>query len=291
MRSRAILGGVVVVAAIVAGCSSTASTPGSWGDDGGAGDDASSGGGSGSSSSTSSGGAGSGSGGGSGSSGGGGSGGSNGSSGGGSSGASSGAGSGGGSGGSSGGSSGSGSSGGPITCPGPGTYTKNGGSCGTERWNIKTGTDSQAAGLSLVPQPTTIAALVALPAAGGGSSRESPTETTLWQLTDVTLQMIKLETDSDYHHVVSDGTHTMIVEVPYPSCTAGSPWACFMTRARSEDDAKFSVSSSPQYPAQTVTIRGFGFFDYLHGQTGVAPNGIELHPVLQICFGKGCTPT
>ena len=29
-----------------------------------------------------------------------------------------------------------------------------------------------------------------------------------------------------------------------------------------------------------ATIRRIGFFDYLHAQTGVAPNGIELHPVL-----------
>ena len=27
-------------------------------------------------------------------------------------------------------------------------------------------------------------------------------------------------------------------------------------------------------------VRGVGFFDTLHGQRGVAPNGIELHPVL-----------
>jgi hypothetical protein len=26
--------------------------------------------------------------------------------------------------------------------------------------------------------------------------------------------------------------------------------------------------------------RGVAFFDFLHGQTGVAPNGIELHPIL-----------
>ena len=32
----------------------------------------------------------------------------------------------------------------------------------------------------------------------------------------------------------------------------------------------------------TVTVTGVGFFDVLHGQTGVAPNGIELHPVLAI---------
>jgi hypothetical protein len=30
-----------------------------------------------------------------------------------------------------------------------------------------------------------------------------------------------------------------------------------------------------------ATILGVGFFDFLHGQTGVAPNGIELHPVLR----------
>ena len=31
---------------------------------------------------------------------------------------------------------------------------------------------------------------------------------------------------------------------------------------------------------RNVTITGIGFWDLIHGQTGVAPNGIELHPVL-----------
>ena len=145
--------------------------------------------------------------------------------------------------------------------------------------------------MSLVPQSTTIAQLVAIPAAGGGTSRSAPVEKTLWELRDVTLSMIKLETDSDYHIVVSDGAHTMIVEVPYPSCANGSAWGCFISRARSEIDAQFNVTSSPQYPALTVTVRGMGFFDFSHGQTGVAPNAIELHAVLEICFGKGCTPS
>ena len=30
----------------------------------------------------------------------------------------------------------------------------------------------------------------------------------------------------------------------------------------------------------TATISGVGFFDFDHGQRGVAPNAIELHPVL-----------
>ncbi len=185
----------------------------------------------------------------------------------------------------------SGGGGGPITCPGPGNYKHNGSACGSERWEIKTGTDPYTGQVSLVPKSNTIAALIALPAAGGGTLRSSPIETTLWELKDVTLSMIKLETDSDYHMVISDGPHTMIAEIAYPNCATGSPWSCFLSRARAEVDARLNVTSSPQYPALTVTLRGVGFFDASHGQTGVAPNAVELHPVLQICFGQGCTPS
>ena len=178
----------------------------------------------------------------------------------------------------------------PMTCPGPGTPKKNGGSCGTERWDIKTGSDSQASGVSLVPQPNTIAALVALQAAGGGTTREHPTENTVWELRNVTLTELKAETDSDYHMVLSDGSKTLIAEIPYMTCATSSAWVCFMSRARSELDAKYSVTTTPLYPAATMTVRGVGFFDFIHGQNGVAANGIELHPVLELCFGKDCTP-
>ena len=33
-----------------------------------------------------------------------------------------------------------------------------------------------------------------------------------------------------------------------------------------------------------VHVTGIGFFDFLHRQDGVAPNGVELHPVLSISF-------
>lgn len=33
-------------------------------------------------------------------------------------------------------------------------------------------------------------------------------------------------------------------------------------------------------------MTGVGFFDVIHGQTGVAPNGIELHPV--VSFSGSC---
>jgi len=35
-----------------------------------------------------------------------------------------------------------------------------------------------------------------------------------------------------------------------------------------------------------AVVTGVAFFDFLHGQTGVAPNGIELHPILGFrCLG------
>jgi hypothetical protein len=33
-----------------------------------------------------------------------------------------------------------------------------------------------------------------------------------------------------------------------------------------------------------VTVTGEAFFDTLHGQEGVAPNAIELHPIFVIMF-------
>jgi hypothetical protein len=34
-------------------------------------------------------------------------------------------------------------------------------------------------------------------------------------------------------------------------------------------------------------VTGVGFFDFMHGQTGVAPNGIELHAVMDLQFAGG----
>ncbi len=42
-------------------------------------------------------------------------------------------------------------------------------------------------------------------------------------------------------------------------------------------------------PWVRATVTGVGFFDFYHGQRGVAPNDIELHPV--IGFAGRCKPT
>ena len=63
-----------------------------------------------------------------------------------------------------------------------------------------------------------------------------------------------------------------------------SPFASAIAHARAEFDDQFTATTSFQTTNVPVRLAGVGMFDFLHGQTGVAPNGIELHPVLEITF-------
>ena len=165
------------------------------------------------------------------------------------------------------------------------------GSCGVERWSVKTGTDADAGKITLqLTTPTTIAALSAIPAPPSlpPNNRIQPTETTVYQV-HATLWEYKLEADSDYHLVLRDASgHTMIAEIPDPACVGSSSrLLTSIQKARNEFDAKYTPTGSFQIANVPVTVTGVGFFDFLHGQTGVAPNGIELHAVLDVQFGSG----
>ena len=165
------------------------------------------------------------------------------------------------------------------------------GSCGVERWSVKTGTDADRSLINLQSTTsTTIAALTALsaPSTLPSDNRVQPTETTVFRLS-ATLTEFKMEADSDYHLVLADTSgHTMIAEIPDPACVGStSPLASSISKARGEFDAKYNITTSFTTVNVPVTVTGVGFFDFLHGQTGVAPNGIELHAVLDIQFGSG----
>jgi hypothetical protein len=169
------------------------------------------------------------------------------------------------------------------------------GYCGVERWSVKTGTDADAGLINLQSTTqTTIASLISLPAPTNlpANNRIQPTETTIFQL-QATLTEYKLESDSDYHLILSDSTgNTMIAEIPSPACVGSSSVLLSgIQNARSEFDAQYTPTSSFQTANVAVTVTGIGFFDFLHGQSGVAPNGIELHAVLDIQFDSSGTPT
>jgi hypothetical protein len=167
------------------------------------------------------------------------------------------------------------------------TYTWPPAACGVERWHVKTGTDPQAVALSLTPVPATVTTLAAMPAPAvlPSDARIPPAETTVYQV-PATLTGVKLEADSDYHLILSAAGHTMIAEIPDPACVgSSSPLLPGIELARTEMDARYRPGAQWLHPGVPVIVTGAGFFDSLHGQTGVAPNGIELHPVLSITFG------
>lgn len=166
----------------------------------------------------------------------------------------------------------------------PDSQTVNG--CGVERWPIKTMSDPGAASVNLTAHATTIAALRArtAPAATLGATRIAPVEKTTYRV-HARLVEFKIEADSDVHLVVADPSTggTMIVEFPSPSCLAAPPAGIKqkITAARSALIQACGQPSTSHFThiIGTATITGVGFWDFKHGQTGVAPNAIELHPV------------
>src|SRR5438270_9939721 len=121
------------------------------------------------------------------------------------------------------------------------------GSCGVERWSVKTGTDADAGLINLQSTTqTTIASLIALPSptTQPANNRIQPTETTVFQV-QATLTEYKLESDSDYHLILSDGSgDTMISEIPSPTCVGSSSVLLpGIQNARSEFDARYTATS------------------------------------------------
>jgi len=85
----------------------------------------------------------------------------------------------------------------------------------------------------------------------------------------------------------------MIAEFPNSGCVrdAGATSRRKMATAR----AALLRSCGPARTARfrllsgTATITGVAFFDVIHGQRGVAPNAIELHPVLSFKAMTRCS--
>lgn len=97
---------------------------------------------------------------------------------------------------------------------------------------------------------------------------------------DAAIVGYKLETDGDFHVVLSDGVRTMVVEIPDPQCgynydtnVARMQFLALVPKAPTKAYRKL------QAPLP-VTVVGVPFWDKPHGQLGGAPNGFELHPVL-----------
>jgi hypothetical protein len=165
--------------------------------------------------------------------------------------------------------------------------------CGVERWGVKTGTDAGARSINqktLVPSNIFHLRTLPAPSSPPVSSRVRPVETTVYSVSAILLRY-KYEADSDVHLVIADtGGRTMIAEMPAPQCVGtSSPFLPSIKYVRSKFTSQFHPSDAWHRVNTPVQIAGVGFFDFRHGQSGVAPNAIELHPVLRFGVGSGST--
>jgi hypothetical protein len=160
--------------------------------------------------------------------------------------------------------------------------------CGRERWAVKTLSDSDRTRVVMQPVPTTIEALVALarPLAHPAFRRVAPVETTVYQV-QAQITWLTTEADNDYHLVLAspeDTTITMIAEVPDPQCAGACASGLASTYAALRQELVKQLNSPHSVARPLVRVTGVGFFDFIHGQRGVAKNGVELHPVIKIEF-------
>lgn len=151
--------------------------------------------------------------------------------------------------------------------------------CGVERWPVKVMADSDVVRIDTLPVATSVTVLgdIARPTTRfPANHRVYSNELEVWRLRARVRQII-IESDHDWHLVLEDtedSARTMIGEIPDSTCAEGSRYAARFAEARRQ------LRAIPR--GAIIEFTGVGFFDFLHGQRGVAPNGFELHPILSI---------
>jgi hypothetical protein len=140
--------------------------------------------------------------------------------------------------------------------------------CGVERWAVKTLQDRPRL---LRAQATTVAHLVSIPRPASVPATRLSSERLIYSVI-ASATLLREEADQDLHVVLRSGSRQMIAEAPNaPFCTANAT----AYRKKQMHDARNRVRSCAR-----AHVVGVAFWDFYHGQTGVAPNAIELHPIL-----------
>jgi hypothetical protein len=164
--------------------------------------------------------------------------------------------------------------------------------CGVDRWPVKVAADVDAPFVKSAVMPATIEMLAAIPAPRPlpQERRIGPIETTIYSVT-ATLIAYRVAPDSNIHMVLADEAgRTMIAQIPSPACAQGSRFLSQITTSRQRFDIRLPASEVFRPVRVPIELQGVGFFDFLQGQRGMAPNGISLHPVLDVDFSPAVRP-
>ena len=99
-----------------------------------------------------------------------------------------------------------------------------------------------------------------------------------------TLVGYKAESDGDFHLVIQDSGRTMIIEAVNPGCAKSSPLFSQIETVRTVITGAMNPTATYRHCKIPIMVTGLLFEDFGHGQTGVADNFLELHPLVSIGF-------
>lgn len=163
------------------------------------------------------------------------------------------------------------------------------GSCGAERRDVKALLDKESSKIKWGTNKTTVKAMSKLVQLFPKDKKFDKKirfgyEFNVYEL-KCRIREFRKEEDGDYHLVlmdINDTTCTIVGEIVNPECPdlVGSQYMGAFKNTREE----FEMFKLPKNKVMegVYTITGVCFFDFVHGQLGVAPNGVEIHPIMDI---------
>ena len=159
------------------------------------------------------------------------------------------------------------------------------GDCGgKERWVVKTLTDQESHDIDLKKSTTTTIAKIAdMDVPFNPKQAKDDRQDMEKQLLTITCKIDRVikEDDEDLHLVMHDGDESMVGEIVFPCCPD-----VIDAHRRKLFERPFKqfhpFRQGQAFKDHTWQVTGVVFVDFPHGQTGMLPNCIELHPIVDI---------
>lgn len=166
--------------------------------------------------------------------------------------------------------------------------------CGEERWSVKTLSDPDTIDINFnYIVPSTIGEqikIINIPNSQTG--KRSRYEDTLYSLNCLIIAF-KKENDKDIHIVLKDinTNETMVGELISDECDEvknTSRYNLFVELNKWFRENIGHPTSKLKHPKEPIPVKitGVSFYDFLHGQKGMASNGREIHPILSMSLIK-----
>ena len=163
--------------------------------------------------------------------------------------------------------------------------------CGVERWKVKTLSDADTVFVNFdTIRVSSVHEQVNLNAPYGKINSRLASETAIYSIDCFIIGFAK-EDDKDIHIIVEDVNtdETMVIEIVSHECSDIQNTSRYKTIKDLNEWFNNNIGISHHSftflkKHKLVTITGVGFWDFMHGQKGMATNGREIHPVLSMKF-------